>query len=1431
MELRWTSSTTQEVRGCLVVPDTELPPYTDILFGNDTVRGLSKSEVTDTASGTAKLVFPHDAESVPLLFKWPDIQRVCQEKLGASTMTVMEELPVRMAVTAAQKYIVPARTERMIAGRLETATQGTPEHDMNIVFFPDEHRVMMATMCAVIGGNNPEPWVPIKVCNNTDTDVVIRDGEPIGVAHSDAEVIAMVSSGGQREKFNDKTKPIQARGISRDKEFQRVSRIRGTTRPANTETIPPMSEAFKRSTDEPDGDEEMLEGFEEAISMSGIHLTSAGPGYMVGGGETDPENAQMYADRDEKERVDMLAQFDAMIASTETRLKEAGVDEAQVERAIGVLRRSKSLFVEPNEARADHPEYPFYLKIPTLTDAPVNVPAYRYPVDKLAALHEWVDAQLQKGHIEHSTSPYNAPMVLTRKKDGRWRFAIDLRGLNAVASFDPYTLPRIPDLLDLTEGAKWFSALDLRDGYWNVLVHPGDRQKTAFTVPGKGRFQWRSTPFGYHGSGPHFQRAVEACLSGLSWREVAVYVDDILFFSSELDEHLELAEAVLGRLQLAGFTVHPGKCTFFARELPYLGHRLSAKGVQADHALVQKIKDSMSEFKSKAEVRRALGIAQFYAKFIWQFSSVVAPLSNAIRSNIREDLANLSEAQRQEMRNAAKRLVEALTNAPVLALPNYAKEFVLITDASDVGIGAVLGQEGSDGNLRPVAFWSRKLSETERKYSATEREALAIVFFLDKFRHYLLGRRFLLKTDHAALKYVFNGAAHNTKLARWALKVQEFAFDLVHIPGRENCVADALSRPAEWSPIDEWNADVQKGVYVRVSGEEGTEIIIPPERWSLPTFMMSKGEPVDLVKLQANDEVGKMVMEMIDRGARAGPTLMSQKVWRMVQEGMLQRRDGLVVHVSKGRNWQDVLCEEKIRRFAPESIRRLIYADAHDATWAGHFAVSKTIERVRNHWWWPGMGKDIKGWVDSCQDCARAGKGHRQEYGLLKSVGPMMRPFERMAIDLIDLGSVKGVRPEYPFCLTVVDYATRFALAIPLRNKESISIAQAIVDRVIAYFGPPEELLSDNAPELRDVVAQLNKVMGTNQRFTTTYHPRANGLVERFNGTFVEMMRVVLDEVKWKSWEHYAPMAQYAYNSAPQRSTGVSPFMLMFGREASTPLLERLGIRDTGKMGNEWLDNLTACRKLATETLTKIQTDQKRRFDAKRKEADFEIGDTVFLRSGSSQGLVGSKAIQRFKGPFRVHNFKAGDSVVDLTHASTGGEITRVSVERVRKVRDETVDRLSPTEMQILNDSIEKSEPLQASAENADQYELLTIHGDRMGEDGVEFLVEYRMPKGAREGMWIEAKDMEAEEMIQDYWNRKARNELIPINSWKRKCRWNGFDSGCKHLQCRAESWKEAMGGYWEKAQEESKTKPSKKAVQTKAGRVTTRVELRKGRN
>ncbi len=521
----------------------------------------------------------------------------------------------------------------------------------------------------------------------------------------------------------------------------------------------------------------------------------SGPGYLTGGGETDAEREKLFIKSGIVSEEKAAADFAQMVNAVRERLRaDHDVASEQAEAAAEVLERNRRMFIEPNLARQDHPDYPFYLRIPTTTETPVNIPPYRYPADKLAALHAWADAQLEKGHIEHATSAWNAPIVLARKKDGRWRFAIDLRGLNRIATFDPYPLPRIPDLMELTHGAKWFSALDLVDGYWNCLVHEADRDKLSFTVPGKGRFRWRSVPFGYHGSGPHFQRAVEACLAGLEWNEVAVYVDDLLMFTPDFDSHVRLVDTVLNKLADGGFAVAPNKCSFFVKEIPYLGHLLSQRGVAVQPELVQKIVTAMGALKTKTAVRRALGVAQFYARFIWDFSSVVAPLSDATRKHIHEDLNNLTEEERAAVERAAQRLQRLMLSAPTLALPDYNKEFVLVTDASDVGMGAMLGQQDGEGKLRPIAFWSRKLSNTERAYSATEREALAVVFFTEKFRHYLLGRRFLLRTDHSALKFIFHGAANNSKLARWALKLQEFCFDIVHIPGKDNIVADELSR-------------------------------------------------------------------------------------------------------------------------------------------------------------------------------------------------------------------------------------------------------------------------------------------------------------------------------------------------------------------------------------------------------------------------------------------------------------------------------------------------------------------------------------------------------------------------------------------------------------------------------------------------------------
>ena len=1575
----------------IVVPDHELPTYVDALIGNDVILRVTHANRTDARKAKQWLEFDNDDERVELVSTREGIRELVHNFVSENAMTdlltfhatnaatkdvlktaAIEQRPAmdcnhgcctvkhaadasarNFAVLAAQTVVIPPASQRIIVGRLEgSEIDGVQlEDDSTAVFFPHPREdCVMWTAEFEICKENPDPWLPIRVCNTMDVEVRLKSGENLGEAYTDAQIMRFTTSsgaschgeecrnsGGHKHDGDDdeerKEMAMLTQGVesaSSKEEFRPTYRAMvEERRKEEEERREPlvMTDAFAKDESNYDvatlvythagglhGDECSSDWATKEETTPLFHVqhaedeifSASGPGYLTGGGETDVEREKLFIKSGIVSEEKAAADFAQMVAAVRSRLRnEKDVSPRQAEAAAAVLERNRRMFIEPNLAREDHADYPFYLRIPTTTETPVNIPPYRYPADKLAALHAWADAQLEKGHIEHATSAWNAPIVLARKKDGRWRFAIDLRGLNRIATFDPYPLPRIPDLMELTHGARWFSALDLTDGYWNCLVHEADRDKLSFTVPGKGRFRWRSVPFGYHGSGPHFQRAVEACMAGLEWNEVAVYVDDLLMFTKDFDQHVRLVDTVLSKLADGGFAVAPNKCSFFVKEIPYLGHLLSQRGVSVQPELVEKIVTAMGTLKSKTAVRRALGVAQFYARFIWDFSGVVSPLSDATKKHVHEDLGNLSEEERAAMEQAAQRLQKLMLSAPTLALPDYSKEFVLVTDASDVGMGAMLAQEEGEGHLRPVAFWSRKLSPTERAYSATEREALAVVFFVEKFRHYLLGRRFLLQTDHAALKFIFQGAANNSKLARWALKLQEFCFDIVHIAGKDNVVADELSRrDFDGSAlIEEWNVSRDKGMYVRGPGVPDGEAIVPLHRIPLEevqerVFAATDDRKIGFANLQREDDEAAAMRRWVAGMSTDVPLAVEErdrerwrrKVTKCTQHKELEERDGVLVRVTERRNQSDVLEATRERVVAPKSIRRMILADAHDASWAGHFAESKTRDRIERRWWWPTLREDVARWVRSCDECAQAGRGKKQLYGKLHALRPTLRPFERIAIDTVDVVTVG--QSEYRACLTVVDYCTRYALAIPLRDKTAATIAQALVDRVVGYFGPPEEILSDNAGDLRGVVSELARAIGTHQRFTTTYHPRANGLVERFNQTFLGMMRTVLDDHRHSHWERFVAMAQYAYNSAPHSGTGYAPHLLLFGQEPVSPLEAQFDWPSSFQAKDEWVQRLLEIRNEAHRALEKTQEQQKERYDKKRREADFQVGDRVFLEVGAIPRGANVKTYNRYRGPYRVVKFKEGDTVVDLQHANIPDETVRVSVERVIRVNTEPMDRLSPLERKVLDgwaaeqrqvaaeerpapkmaevpkDKEEMDdakgglmeEPLVRMQSPAQErpadghYDLKTIHIHRIrpgdekkdpGERRTEFLVEYRMPKGSREGHWCDEEDVDAPELVADYWRRLERNELVAVPNWKKKCRWNGYDSGCLHLQCKADSWRVArdaqtskqskkidprvpLGGAIKKKEIDrgvAAEQPTRTMVNTRSGRNATRVQ------
>ena len=363
--------------------------------------------------------------------------------------------------------------------------------------------------------------------------------------------------------------------------------------------------------------------------------------------------------------------------------------------------------------------------IETTDPTPIKQRARRFPIHQRDEGNKIVEEMLSADVIEPSSSPWSSPVVLVKKKDGSTRFCIDYRKLNAVSIKDSYPLPRIDDSLDALAGAKCFSTLDLASGYWQVGMTEEAKRKSAFVTPG-GLFQFKCMPFGLCNAPSTFERLMEQVLAGLQWQICLVYLDDVIVYSRDFTEHVERLEIILKRISEAGLKLKPKKCHFFCERVIYLGHKVSAEGIATDPEKVRAVQD-WGVPKNLTDVRSFLGLCSYYRRFIPQFSTIAKPLTR-----LTEKDHGFRWGDEQE--EAWATLKHKLLSAPVLAYPDPQKEFILDTDASAFGIGAVLSQV-QDGQERVIAYGSRCLTKEERRYCVTRKELLAVVYFLKHFRH------------------------------------------------------------------------------------------------------------------------------------------------------------------------------------------------------------------------------------------------------------------------------------------------------------------------------------------------------------------------------------------------------------------------------------------------------------------------------------------------------------------------------------------------------------------------------------------------------------------------------------------------------------------------------------------------------------------------
>jgi len=425
-------------------------------------------------------------------------------------------------------------------------------------------------------------------------------------------------------------------------------------------------------------------------------------------------------------------------------------------------------------------------KINTGNHKPIAQKQFRADKKRRRIIKEEINKMLKDGIIKKSEGPWASPVVIVKKKDGSKRFCIDYRKVNNITITDAHPLPRIDDLLEQFREANWFSSIDLASGYWQIEMDEKDREKTAFSCH-LGLFEFNVMPFGLKNAPPTFQRMMNEILAEWLDEFVVVYIDDIMIYSKTFEEHLEHIEKILRKLKEVNLMLKLVKCKWGEQNIEFLGHVVGKDGLKPDPGKIEKIKNLKVPTTQK-EVRSILGLCGYYRRFVKGFSKIAKPLNELLQKG-----KPFEWTDRQQ--KAFEELKEKLIQYPILAYPDYEKEFILMTDASGIGLGAVLSQLNDKGKEVVIAYASRSLNPAEKKYAITDQECLAIMWAIEHFHKYLIGKKFTIVTDHSALK-TLKTAKIPTKgrRARWIMELQQYDFEIKHRSGKENSNADGLSR-------------------------------------------------------------------------------------------------------------------------------------------------------------------------------------------------------------------------------------------------------------------------------------------------------------------------------------------------------------------------------------------------------------------------------------------------------------------------------------------------------------------------------------------------------------------------------------------------------------------------------------------------------------
>ena len=911
---------------------------------------------------------------------------------------------------------------------------------------------------------------------------------------------------------------------------------------------------------------------------------------------------------------------------------------------------------------------------PPIKQMPRRVPLAHAEEEKKA-----IEDLLKKGVIRKSTSPWASPIVLVKKKSGAIRPCVDYRKVNALVRPDGFPLPRVQDCLDAVAGATLFSSFDLTSGYFQIPLKEEDIPKSAFCCK-FGHYEMTRMPFGLNNAASTFQRTMEIVLQGLQWETCLVYIDDIIVYGSDLNQHVKRVEQVLERIKAAGLKLKPEKCHMLRTKVVFLGHVVSKDGVLPDPTNVMKIADWPRPTTQK-QVKQFVATGSFYRRFVRDFAKIVRPLINLTKKDVPFHWS-------EDCESAFNQLKKILMGPEIMGYPlDKGGTFLLDTDASGTGIGAVLSQMQA-GRERVIAYASRGMSKAERNYCVTEQELLAVVFFIQYFRQYLLGRKFVVQSDHQALIWLFRLREPSGKIARWIEILAPYDFEIQYRPGNKMAHADALSRCA--SPKDCECSEVDTSEPLKcgpcakcLRRAEMMVLQLPKASESSPLVDEQVQQPAAIetstVRAITNQETEH---DMPSTSKAICPNTTGGWCWSLSSQELVhsQMKDPDIAPIllakREGRRpsiddmeskspacrhywivWDNLILKEGVlckvyqklngtgnfdQLVLPRSLWKEVLSQMHSSALSGHFGVRKTKEKISQRYYWYNQKQEVKDFIKNCDICAsdKPPPGNpKAPMGHLKSGAP----WDTLALDY--LGPFPQTKKGNRYILVMTDTFTKYVEAIPVPNQKAEDCARVVVNDFVSRWGTPLRIHSDQGTAFESrVFNEMCRLLSVRKTRTSPRNPRGNGQTERFNRTLLKMMRAYLSGEQ-EDWDQNLGCLTGAYRATPNESTNLSPNLLSLGREIRLPVDVVYGHKEGTSHADvpgfcdyieDLRDRMLHAHEVARKYLCSNAKRSKAIYDTRLVLSNYSPGDLVWYLHETRKVGICPKLEKRYDGPFVV---------------------------------------------------------------------------------------------------------------------------------------------------------------------------------------------------